>query len=132
MRSLSLRGTWAVKSLSVSIALLLVGLTGIAGCANIHESEDFERHRASQIVIPPDSNDLFYFDAIFSPSYPDNDPAAEARRMEWLATWMETRKMCLDGHEVVNRRAFKFEESNPGRYDVRYEVRCKVAPPPEA
>ncbi|MDJ0928160.1 MAG: hypothetical protein QNJ73_11000 [Gammaproteobacteria bacterium] len=110
----------------VSLVFLCAGLIGAVGCANIHESKDFERHRASQIVIPPDAKDIFYFDAVFSPGYPDNDPAAEARRMEWLASWMEARKMCPSGHEVVNRRAFRFEESNPGRYDIRYEVRCKV------
>jgi hypothetical protein len=103
----------------------------VTGCAtNIHESEDFERHRNSQLVIPYARPDVIYFDARFSPAIPDADPAAEARRMAWLAAWLEARKLCPAGFDVVDRRPFDFLEDNPARFDIRYEVACKQPPAP--
>ena len=99
----------------------------LTGCASMHESPDFTRHRYSQLVEPYDRKDVVYFDAMFDASYPDGDPGAEAQRMQWLGEWLEVRKMCPGGHEVVNRRSFDMLEYNPGNYDVRYEVRCKVS-----
>lgn len=106
--------TWAIM---LSGALL-------TACASFHESPDFERHRLSQLSEPFDRNDVVYFDVTFSANYPDDDSAAEAQRMQWLQQWLEQRKMCLDGHEVLKRRPFDMFENNPARYDIRYEVKC--------
>jgi hypothetical protein len=101
------------------------------GCTtNIHESEDFERHRNSQLVISYARPDVIFFDARFSPAIPDADPAAEARRMGWLAAWLESRKLCPAGFDVVERRPFDFLEDNPARFDIRYEVACRQPPAP--
>jgi hypothetical protein len=96
------------------------------GCASIHESPDFVRHRHSQLTEPYDRNDVVYFDAMFDPNYPDDDPVAEAKRMEWLSSWLEQLHMCPDGYEIVKRRPFDMLESNQARYDIRYEVKCKT------
>jgi hypothetical protein len=52
-------------------------------------------------------------------------------RMQWLAAWLETRKACLNGYEILQRRAFDYSEHNPARYDLRYKVQCQVLPPPD-
>lgn len=98
-------------------------------CASMHESEDYLRHRDSQLVMPLDGGPEFYFDARLSPSLPADDPAAEARRIGWLEGWLRLRKLCADGYDILERRPFRFEESNPGRFDLRYVLRCK--PPPD-
>lgn len=101
-------------------------VAGLAACSSLHESPDFERHRYSQLSEPFDRNDVVYFDVTFDPNYPDGDPAAEAKRMEWLSSWLEQRKMCLDGYEILRRRQFDMLESNPARHDIRYEVKCRA------
>jgi len=100
----------------------------LAGCASFNESPDFVRHRYSQLTEPFERNDVVYFDATFDPNYPDGDPAAEAKRMEWLSGWLAQRKMCPDGYEILKRRPFEMLENNPARYDIRYEVKCKIRP----
>ncbi len=107
--------TWAI----VLLATMLVG------CAGMHESPDFERHRFSQLSEPFERTGILHFDVTFGPNYPDDDAVAEAKRMEWLASWLEQRKMCLDGYEILQRRPFGMLEHNPARYDLRYEVKCK-------
>ncbi len=97
----------------------------ISSCASLHESPDFVRHRHSQLIEPYDRNDVVYFDVMFDPNYPDDDPVAEAKRMEWLSAWLEQLHMCPDGYEIVKRRPFDMLENNPARYDMRYEVKCK-------
>lgn len=97
-----------------------------AACSSVHESPDFERHRYSQLTEPFERNDVVYFDATFDANYPDADPAAEAKRMEWLSGWLKQRKMCLDGYEIMQRRPFDMLENNPARHDIRYEVKCKI------
>ncbi|MDP7418269.1 MAG: hypothetical protein QF483_00125, partial [Gammaproteobacteria bacterium] len=62
------------------------------------------------------------------PGYPDGDPVAERQRMEWLSGWLEQRKMCPDGYQILKRRPFGVLENNPARYDIRYEVKCKIPP----
>jgi len=104
--------------------VLLVCILG--ACASIHESEDFERHRYSQLTKPFERNDVVYFDATFDPNFPDGDPAAEAKRMQWLAGWLDQQKMCRDGYERLARRPFDMMENNPARHDIRYEVKCKM------
>ncbi len=100
----------------------------LTGCASFQESPDYIRHRYSQLSEPFNRSDVLYFDAMFDPNYPDGDAAAEAKRMEWLSGWLEQRKMCPDGYRVLKRRPFDMYEHNPGRYDIRYEVQCKVKP----
>lgn len=115
--------------LSVAMCGLLGVVVFLTGCAGMHESPDFIRHRYSQLTEPYERKDVVFFDAMFDVSYPDGDPGAEALRMQWLSEWLEARNMCPDGHEVVTRREFEMLEYNPGNYDVRYEVRCKVNAP---
>jgi hypothetical protein len=120
----------SVTSLRASCAVAALLL--ITACASIHESEDFERHRNSQLTTPYDRNDVFYFDVIFSPAVPEDDPVAEQRRMLWLEGWLEARQLCQAGYEVKDRRAFEALEDNPGRYDLRYVVGCKSEPLPDS
>ena len=99
----------------------------LASCAAMHESPDFERHRLSQLTIPADRNDVFFFDVTINTQYPPDDPAAEEQRMKWHTAWLDVRDMCPGGFEIVQRREFGFLEHNPARFDLRYEVKC--APP---
>jgi hypothetical protein len=100
----------------------------LCSCASIYESEDYERHRFSQVEVPYDRKDVIYFDVMITAVYPDDDQAAEAKRMEWLDEWMVQRQLCANGYEVLTRREFDYMEDNPARYDLRYEVQCKTDP----
>jgi hypothetical protein len=120
MRHIRVLGFAGIRASLPVLALLFVG------CASFHESPDFVRHRHSQLTEPYDRSDVVYFDVMFDPSYPDNDSAAEAKRMEWLSAWLEQIHMCPDGYEIVIRRPFDMLENNPARYDIRYEVKCKT------
>jgi len=102
--------------------------TVLVACESMHESPAFERHRYSQLTEPFERNDVIFFDVTFDPNFPDGDPAAEAKRMEWLTGWLNQRKMCLDGYEILKRRPFDMLENNPARHDIRYEVKCKIRP----
>ena len=138
MLDTTIRESWMESALrrarTLWVTLLLVlGLTGCSAMDSMHESPDYYRHSLSQLSQPLDgtSSDFFWFDVKFSPEYPDNSEAAEAVRMQWLTTWLESRKTCLNGYEILERRAFDFSEHNPARYDLRYKVQCVVLPPPE-
>ena len=117
-------------------ALIVMALAaGLAGCSameSMHESPDYNRHSMSQLSQPLDGSgaDFFWFDVKLSPEYPDNSEAAEAVRMQWLTAWLETRKACPNGYEILERREFGYSEHNPARYDLRYKVQCQVLPPP--
>jgi len=117
----------------VIIVALVAGLAGCSAMDSIHESPDYYRHSLSQLSQPLDGTtaDFFWFDVKFSPEYPNNSEAAEAVRMQWLTTWLETRKACLNGFEILERREFDYSEHNPARYDLRYKVQCTVLPPPD-
>lgn len=108
-------------------SLFAVLALAVAGCADIHKSPDFERHNESRLTVPYDRDDVVYFDVKLSPTNPDANPVAEEKRMEWLQTWLDLKSLCPNGFEIVNRRPFRFEEMNAGRYDLRYEVACQVA-----
>ena len=95
-------------------------LLGLAGCAS---DTSFERHNLSRLWMSQDGKNLF-FDATVSSRYPADNSVAEAARLEWMGEWLELRKFCPDGHQVVERRAIKDEEYNPMRHDLRYEVEC--------
>jgi hypothetical protein len=114
-------------------AVLLAAATLAGGCAAFDTPNTYNRHRLSDITEPRDGmggdgGDVLFFDVSVTAEFPDNNAAAEATRMTWLAEWLESRAMCPAGHEVVNRRPFDFMEHNPARRDLRYEVRCKAAP----
>lgn len=115
-----------VSHVSRWLGILIVAILPLFlwSCASLHESEDFQRHRTSQLVVPYDRKDIFYYDVTITAAYPDNDPDAEAQRIEWLEEWIEQRKLCPSGYEILNRRAFDFMEDNPARHDLRYEVSC--------
>ena len=117
--------SWLARCRLWTMVLLAVVLVA---CESMHESKDFERHRHSQLVEPYDRNDVLYFDVTFDPNFPDNDPMAEEIRMEWLTGWLAQRKMCPNGYEIEARRPFGMYENNPARYDIRYEVKCKMQP----
>ena len=117
-----------------SAVLLITSLAGCSAMDSMHESPDYYRHSLSQLSQPLDgtSSDFFWFDVKLSPEYPDNNEAAEAMRMQWLTIWLESRKACLNGYEILERREFGFSEHNPARFDLRYKVQCKVLSPPVA
>lgn len=101
-------------------------LAVLASRTAIAPSTDYDRHRLSEITLPHDRGDVFYFDAAVDSAFPADDAAAESVRMRWLDEWLKLRKMCPDGHEVLARRSFGFLEDNPARRDLRYEVRCRA------
>lgn len=108
------------------LALLVAGIGLLVGCDAIHESKDFERHRYSQLSEPRDRDDVLYFDVKFDVNYPEDNPVAERIRMDWLESWLNQRKACVDGYEIDSGRPFDPMEYNPGQYDRRYVVRCKL------
>ena len=102
----------------------------VAGCDSMHESPDFYRHSMSQLSVPRMGGDFLWYDVKVSPEMPADNSQAEAQRIAWLEGWLQVRKLCLNGYEILERRPFDFLEDNPGRYDLRYKVQCTVAPPP--
>ena len=110
---------------------ILAGLLAATGCASSLESPDYERHNSSRLSVPFERDDVIYFDVKLSPNVPDNDPVAEEKRMEWLQAWLDFKNLCPNGYEIKDKREFRFEELNAGRYDLRYEVACTMAPAPD-
>ena len=108
------------------IAGLVMAL--LTACESLHESPDYERHTMSRLVVSEDS-DVIVFEASISPTYPENSPAAEEQRMQWLESWLLVRKLCPQGYEVLERRPFKMLEDNPANHELRYEVRCTYIEP---
>jgi len=101
----------------------------VAGCAGtLDKSEDFDRHRYSELIQPRDRPDRIYFDVNFSADFPADDPAADATRMAWLQGWLEVRHLGPAGHEVAVRRPFEYLEDNPAGYQQRWEIRCLADP----
>jgi hypothetical protein len=99
---------------------------------SMSNSADYDRHRMSRLVMPMDgvgSQDTMIFEATISPTYPGDDPAAEEQRMAWLASWLEVRKLCPGGYEILDRRPFDTLDYNPAHHDLRYELRCKSVDP---
>lgn len=106
----------------ITVVLVMVMATA---CTGIGGSGDYDRHRLSDLVIPHDRSDMFYFDVSLTTDLPADDTAAEGQRMRWLDEWVALRGLCPHGHEVLERRDFAFLEDNPARRDLRYEVRCR-------
>lgn len=109
--------------------LLMALAVMVCGCAAMDDPADFDRHRYTDIKIPPDNPDVFYYDVTVSAEFPKDSPAAEAARNKWLTDWLKVRRMCPAGYEIVKIRPFAFEEDNAAHRDLRYEVRCKPEPP---
>jgi len=121
MRSSGLNHGWRI--------LLGAVIVLVAGCQSIHESEDYQRHRYSQLSEPRERDDVLYFDVKIDVNYPSDDPVAEEIRMGWLTAWLDARNMCADGFRIADQRPFDSMEYNPAQYDRRYEVKCKVVAP---
>ena len=98
----------------------------LAGCAQMHDSTDYERHANSRISTPLAGGDFIWFDVKLTPALPLENAEAERRRMIWLQAWLEQRNLCQAGFEIEERRPFEFLEHNPAQMDMRYKVRCKV------
>ncbi len=110
--------------LAITIALLAATL---GACVAFDTPDTYNRHRLTDITVPRDRSDLFYFDASVNGEFPEDSAAAESQRLQWLDDWLELRQMCPGGHEVLKRRKFGDLEDNPGHRSLRYEVRCKPA-----
>jgi hypothetical protein len=118
-------------------ALAVLLAAGTAGCAAPgQKNADFDRHRFSQLVQPygqPEGQpERLFFDVRYPPEYPRDDLAAEEARFRWLAAWLELRKMCPAGHDVVRRRSFDYLEDNPAGFTERWEVACRQPQRPAA
>jgi hypothetical protein len=100
-------------------------VTLLGACTAFDTPENYDRHRLSDITMPRDGGDNFFFDVSITAEFPDNDAAAEAVRMKWLAEWLEIRHMCPTSYEILKKRKFDYMEDNPAHRDLRYEARCK-------
>jgi hypothetical protein len=106
--------------------LMLAAISMTAGCQQMHESADYERHRQSRISQPLAGGDFYWFDVKVTAALPLENDAAEQQRQIWLQTWLLQRKLCPAGYEILERRPFEFQEHNPAQLDIRYKVRCVV------
>ncbi len=100
----------------------------LGGCAQMHDSTDYERHANSRISTPLAGGDFIWYDVKLTPALPLDNDQAERERMVWLQAWLAQRNLCPSGYEIEERRPFEFLEHNPAQMDVRYKVRCRVAP----
>jgi len=121
------KADWWRRVARVAAPIAVAAFT-LAACDSLHESKDFERHRYSQIVEPRGDADAdaIYFDVRFDANYPQDNAVAEEIRMEWLAAWLKQRNMCGNGFEIESQRPLDWTDYNPGQYDMRYVVKCKV------
>lgn len=105
---------------------VISAITVLTGCAGLHESPDYVRHTNSALVDGLDGSDMLQFRAKAGSEFPENDPNAEALRIQWLEAWLNQLNKCSNGYRVTNRRTFGFAEYNPAGYDLVYELQCKV------
>jgi len=110
------------------IALVCLGGLTAAGCEDLHQSVDYDRHTLSGLRTSYQQSDIIIFEAKLTPEAPEDSEAGEAIRMEWLEGWLRQRGLCPNGYEIRERRPYRREDANPYRYDLRYEVSCKAAP----
>ena len=122
---MSLEDAVAMHTRLASATALLAAT--LAGCMAFDTPDDYNRHRLTDLTLPRERSDLFYFDATVTSEFPGDSAAAEAQRLRWLDEWLKLRQMCPDGHEVLQRRGFGDLEDNVAHRDLRYEVRCKAA-----
>ena len=112
-----------INSRAVPVVAIAAILTG---CAQMHDSTDYERHANSRISTPLAGGDFIWYDVKLTPALPLENDQAEQQRMVWLRAWLEQRNLCPAGYEIEERRPFEFLEHNPAQMDMRYKVRCKV------
>jgi hypothetical protein len=102
----------------------------VSACAFEERSRnDYERHSNSQMEISRTDESMLVFEAKTGAAFPESSKAAEAKRMEWLQSWLDRGGYCPDGHEIVSRRKVEPGEINFYDMDLRYEVRCTDPPP---
>lgn len=115
------------RGAAASAAAIVAAAALLTSCDSMHESRDFARHSLSQLSAPLEGGDFYWFDVKLTADMPDDNELAEAQRLEWLATWLQSRSLCMNGYQVMERRPFEFLEHNPARYDLRYKVQCSAA-----
>lgn len=72
------------------------------------------------------SNDEFTFEARAGVEYPEDDPDAEATRMNWLEQALADRRMCPNGYEITDKTLVAAEEEALGQtHNVAYSGVCK-------
>lgn len=71
-----------------------------------------------------DADGGIVFEASISPDYPLDSPAAEQERENWIGQWLERKRMCPAGFEVIERVRIGSAADNPYQHDLRYKVRC--------
>lgn len=114
-----------------AMCLVLAGFLSACSSLDIDGQQRYERYSMSSLKTDPSgaNNSVLIFEAKTSAQYPADSPSAEAVRMTWAEEWLESRRMCPGGFEVISRRPFTAGEYNPNRYALRYELRClPVAP----
>ena len=99
-----------------------VAVMYMLGCAGGPVS--YDRHNLSRLWVP-EKQDLLYFDATLSPSYPRDSAAAETSRLSWIDEWLKIRKLCTQGYDVIEQRDIRRDEDNPYLHDLRYVLRCR-------
>ncbi len=117
-----------VRTLHRSLLVVVVAAV-LAGCQQMHESVDYERHSLSRLSMPLSGENFFWFDVRLTPEYPLESEAAETRRQMWLQLWLLQRGICPFGYEILERRPFEFQEYNPEQMDIRYKVSCLTSEP---
>jgi hypothetical protein len=117
------------QRLGTLMGMLGVCLGGLiaAGCEDMHQSVDYDRHTLSSLRTSYQESDIIIFEAKLTPEAPEDSEAGEAVRMQWLEGWLRQRGLCPNGYEIRERRPYRREDANPYRYDLRYEVSCKAA-----
>lgn len=86
-----------------------------------------DRHSMSRLYISPSGSDIV-FEASVGPDYPLDSAAAEAEREAWMSQWLDRKRMCQDGFEIMDRQEIGSAIDNPYQHDLRYTLRC-VSPP---
>jgi hypothetical protein len=72
------------------------------------------------------SKNEFTFEARADMAYPENDPDAEATRMEWLKQALDDRQMCRDGYNITGHTLVAAKEEALGQtHNIAYHGVCK-------
>ena len=72
------------------------------------------------------SKSEFTFEARADMAHPENDPDAEATRMEWLQQALADRQMCRSGYEITGRTLVAAKEEALGQtHNIAYHGVCK-------